>query len=101
MPDLPPVLNEKTFQTLQSLSAQTGDPVPVVLEKAIEHYRRKVFLDAANASYAALRADPEAWAEELAERRGLEGTLMDGLDPDERWSDDGRPLPPPQGGAGE
>jgi hypothetical protein len=82
--DAPVVLSEKTLQTLQSLAAQTGDPVAVVLGKAIEQYRRRIFLEAANASYAALRADPQAWAEELAERRALEGTLMDGLDRDER-----------------
>ncbi len=99
MPDTTALLSEKALQTLQSLSAQTGEPVPVVLEKAIEQYRRRTFLEAANASYAALRADPAAWAEELEERKALEGTLMDGLDPDERWSDDGCPLPP-QGGTG-
>jgi hypothetical protein len=47
--------------------------------------------------YAALRADTEAWAEELKERKLWEATLMDGLDPDERWAEDGRCLTPEQG----
>ncbi len=85
MPEVPILLSEKSALALQAISAQTGEPVAVVLEKAIEHYRRQAFLDAANASYAALRADPEAWEEELAERRALAGTLMDGLDRDESW----------------
>jgi hypothetical protein len=88
MPDSTVPISEKYQQVLRDLAVQTGDPIPVVLEKAIEQYRRKLFVEAANASYAALKADPEAWAEELAERRALEGTLMDGLDPNERWSDD-------------
>jgi hypothetical protein len=41
-----------------------------------------------------LRADPEAWAEERRERELWDATLMDGLDPDERWSNDGHCLTP-------
>jgi hypothetical protein len=40
------------------------------------------FWDAFEAAYAALRADPDAWAEELAERALWDTTLMDGL-----WDD--------------
>jgi hypothetical protein len=32
-----------------------------------------------NHAYARLRANPEAWAEELKERKAWEGTLADGL----------------------
>lgn len=49
---------------------------------------RRQFLAELDQAYAALREDPVLWAEELAERRALEGTLMDGLDPDEVWTDD-------------
>jgi hypothetical protein len=45
----------------------------------------------------ALRADSEAWAEHLAERKLWDATLMDGLDPDERWIEDGRCLNPEPG----
>ena len=51
-----------------------------VLDDAIERYRRDKFLDEVNAAYARLRADPEAWKEELDERLVVEGTLMDGLE---------------------
>jgi hypothetical protein len=44
-------------------------------------------------AYAALREDPVAWEQELAERGLLEGTLMDGLDPREMWTDDGEAVP--------
>jgi hypothetical protein len=40
--------------------------------------------------YAALKADPQAWSQEVQERQLFDNTLMDGLDSDERWTDDGR-----------
>ncbi|HZT80733.1 MAG TPA: hypothetical protein VFA26_10940 [Gemmataceae bacterium] len=61
-----------------------------VLDKALDSYRRKVFFEQLNAGYAALRADPQAWAELEAERKFWDATLMDGRDPDERWTADGR-----------
>jgi hypothetical protein len=50
-----------------------------VLDKAIEAYRRERFLYDTNAAFAALRADPEAWREELAERDVMDAALGDGL----------------------
>ena len=37
-------------------------------------------------AYAALQQDPEAWKDYQDELKSFEGTLMDGLDPDEDWS---------------
>ena len=65
---------------LRELAAQSGDSMASVLEKAIECYRRQRFLEDANAAYAALRADPEAWRQEQEERLAWEATLSDGLD---------------------
>ncbi|HEX5504729.1 MAG TPA: hypothetical protein VFW96_19080 [Thermomicrobiales bacterium] len=48
--------------------------------------------------YEALRRDPVAWAEEQAEQRLWDNTLMDGLDPDEIWTEDGDVLPGPDAG---
>ena len=61
---------------------------------ALDDYRRKVFFEGLAADYAALKADPKAWAEELAERQLWDATLLDGLDPEERWTEDGRCLNP-------
>jgi hypothetical protein len=88
-------ISEASYQVLKELAEQTGETMMDVLDHALDDYRRKVFLDAVNAGYAALKAVPEAWAEHLAERELWDVTLMDGLDPDERWSEDGRcPIPP-------
>lgn len=65
-----------------------------------EEYRAHFFSELERA-YHALREDAAAWGEEQAERRALEGTLMDGLDPDEVWTDDGDVVrPAPEAGSG-
>jgi len=83
-------ISETTHQLLTELAEQTGQTPTEVLDKALDAYRRKLFFEQMNAGYAELRADPEAWAEHLAERTQWDTTLMDGLDPDERWTEDGR-----------
>ena len=80
---------ENTQRSLEALSEQTGKTVPEILANAVEEYRRKLFLEGVDRDFAVLKANPEAWAEELEERRLFESTLMDGLDPHERWTDDG------------
>lgn len=80
-------ISAQTHETLRQLSHDLGQPMSQVLETAVEKLRRQVFLEKANEEYARLRADPEAWAEELAERELLAGTLKDGLEPEE-WTDD-------------
>lgn len=57
-------------------------PMHVILDKAIEDYRRKWFLEEANRAYAALRRDPEAWQTEQEERNVWDATLADGLEED-------------------
>ncbi len=87
-------ISESSHRLLCDLAGQTGQSVQQVLDQALEDYRRKVFFEGLAADFAALKADPEAWAEELAERKLWDSTLMDGLDPDERWTEDGRAIPP-------
>src|ERR1700732_190980 len=90
-------ISEASHRILKELAGQTGRTMMDVLDKALDAYRRKLFFEQMNAGYAELRADPEAWAEHLAERKLWDATLMDGLDPDEQWTDDGCCLPPEEG----
>jgi hypothetical protein len=90
-------ISEASHRILKELVEQTGRTEMDVLDKALDAYRRKLFFEQLNAGYAELRADPEAWAEHLAERKQWDATLMDGLDPDERWTEDGRCLTPEEG----
>jgi broad specificity phosphatase PhoE len=90
-------ISESSHQTLKELAARTGERMVDVLEKALDAYRRKLFFEQLNAGYAELRADPKAWAEHQAELKQWDATLMDGLDPDENWTDDGRRATPKDG----
>lgn len=92
-------LSETSRRLLSELAAQTGQTQAAILDQALDAYRRQLFFEGLNADFAALKAAPEAWAEELAERQLWETTLTDGLDPEERWSEDGRCLNPPAGDA--
>lgn len=86
-------INESSQKLLAELAVQTGQSAQKVLDQALEEYRRKVFFQGLAADFAALKADPAAWAEELAERNLWDTTATDGLDPDERWTEDGNSLP--------
>jgi len=72
-------ISPRSKAALRELANSQGKPMQVVLDEAIELYERDRFLDAVNAAYEKLRADPKAWKEELAERQTWDGTLMDGL----------------------
>jgi hypothetical protein len=92
-------ISEGACRKLRELADRSGRLVSDELEQAVEdYYNRRFWLDV-DAGYAALRADPQAWATELAERGQWDATLADGLDPTERWADDGTPLP--SAGAGQ
>ncbi len=70
-------INEASHQVLKALAEQTGQTMMEVLDKALDAYRRKLFFEQLNAGYAEPRADPEAWAEHLAERKPWDATPMD------------------------
>jgi hypothetical protein len=86
-------ISEASHRILKELAEQTGQTMMDVLDKALDAYRRQLFFEKLNAAYAALRADPAAWAEVEEERRSMDGCLMDGLDPNESWGEDGDLLP--------
>jgi hypothetical protein len=92
-------ISEASRQLLKELASKTGQTEVDVLDQALNAYSRKLFLEQVNAGYAELRADPAAWSEHLAERKLWDATLMDGLDPDERWTEDGRCLDPEENGS--
>ncbi len=82
-------ISESSHQTLKQLAELTGQKMVDVLEKALDAYRRKLFFERMNVGYEELRADPRALAEHQAELKQWDATLMDGLDADENWSEDG------------
>ncbi len=69
-----------TRDTLARLAKEARQPMQYILAEAVEDYRRRRIMERTNAAYAALRADPEAWHEELEEREIWDRALMDGLE---------------------
>lgn len=68
-----------TCDQLRELAARSGESMASILDKAIEAHWRRQFLAEVNASFAALRANPGAWREELAERAEWDAMLADGI----------------------
>lgn len=72
-------INPSTLQVLKQVAIQAGEPMQTILDKAIEAYRRQLFLEQVNKSFAALQKKPELWMEELSERQEWETILNDDL----------------------
>ena len=72
-------INSKTRDILRRFSQGTGKKMQEIIEEACELYRRERFLEEANRGFAALRSNPEAWAEEEKERKVWDITLSDSL----------------------
>jgi predicted secreted protein len=64
---------------LKDLAREERTAMQAVLEKAVEEYRRKRFLESINSAYRALRSDEPAWAEVERERAVWDQTVADGL----------------------
>ena len=73
-------IDEATRNKLRIIANSENEPIHVILERAIEDYRRKRFLEDANRAYNALRQNQKAWAEELEERAVWDATLSDNLE---------------------
>lgn len=54
--------------------------MPDLIAQSVDLERDRL-LDAANAAFERLRSDPEAWAEETAEREAWDATLGQALNP--------------------
>ena len=73
-------ISETALRTLRELAEVADISMQTMLDRVIEDYRREAFLKRANDAFAALRANPERWKEELEERRLWDKTLKDGAE---------------------
>ena len=73
-------LNPYTYRVLKELASQSGEPMLVILDRAVEEERRRRFFEEANASYARLKEDAAAWADFKSETAAWDVTLLDGLE---------------------
>jgi len=90
-------ISDRARQTLREIAQSEEESMQAVLEKAVEEYRRRHFLELVNRAYQQVRDDPEAWAEELAERAQWDSTLKDGLPADDSWTEPGEVRRPARG----
>jgi hypothetical protein len=73
-------VSRKTRDKLHEVAQRLDLPMQEVVEQALELYDRQKLLEATNAAYAALRADPVAWQEFQTELAEWDVTLNDGLE---------------------
>lgn len=78
-------VSEQTHENLREMAQAERESMQAVLEKAVEAYRRKRFLEDVNVAYSDLREDRVAWGEVMEERSAWDATLEDGL-PSRRWT---------------
>jgi hypothetical protein len=62
-------LSETTHKTLLQLAQTSGEDLVTIIDRAVENYRRYVFLVQADRAFAKLRQNEELWQEEIAERQ--------------------------------
>ncbi len=83
-------VSPQTRQTIRALAEKTDLPAQEILERAVEGLRRKLLFEEANAAYAALQEQADAWQEIKQERRVWDATQTDGLEKED-WSEYNRP----------
>ena len=71
-------VDRQTHSRLLEMSSETGDTITETVRQAAEALRRLRFGLRVQEEYAALRSDPEAWADYLAEVESSHVT--DGID---------------------
>ena len=83
-----------THKRLKELAAESGERLADILTRAIAHppdgppaEARRRFWRQFNDAYARLKADPVAWAAYQAEQAEWAGTIADGREQDDDWSD--------------
>jgi hypothetical protein len=79
MSELTVSINETTYSTLTILAETSGETIQIILDRAIDNYRRSLFLKEANDAFASLRQNDALWQEELEERQVWDRTMLDGI----------------------
>ena len=86
-------IGRSTHELLRAMAAEADTTMAAIVDEAILEFRRRKFWKDYQASYEALRADPDAWDDHQREVEAWDATLGDGLEelPDEHRPGRGRP----------
>ena len=79
MPSTTIRISQRARAVLKALARKQDCAMQSVLERALDDYRRKQFLEDVNAGYAKLRRDRAVWKDVQSERALWDRTLADGL----------------------
>lgn len=74
-----------TYEVLKEAAEKENTTLQAMLDKLAKEYKTKKFFEEVNTAYE--KMSPRDWKSELAERKEMDSTLMDGLeeDVDEAW----------------
>lgn len=75
-------IDPASHTALAEIAKAKAIPLSEALRRAVELLRRELFFEQMNAGYAALRADPDVWAEEQNQVAAWDTTSSDGIDPE-------------------
>lgn len=73
-------INSTAHLMLHHIAEQCEESMQSCLTKAIEVYRRQIFLQRANKAFASLQANPKAWQDETKERLEWDSALLDDIE---------------------
>ncbi len=82
-------IGDQTHEVLRELARVEGVSMQSVLDKALAEYQKQRFFESLGSAFDALKKNPKAWREEQQERQVWENTLLDNIEPDEVWTEDG------------
>ncbi len=86
-------ISDTSRNTLRALAAKEGASMQAILDKAVESYRRQLFLEEVNKAYAALHQETRAWSQIEKERAAWDTALEDGLQSVEDSTQNGQTNP--------
>jgi predicted transcriptional regulator len=72
-------ISSAAHRSLAEMAEQTDTSLQEMLDRAIEHERRRLLLERTNLAYSKLRQNKKAWHAWRAELRQLDATLSDGI----------------------
>lgn len=82
-------ISKETHELLRELARQEDASMQGVLDKALAEYQKNRFFDSLDTAFGALKANPKSSKEDEYERSVWANTLLDDIDPDEVWTEDG------------
>lgn len=71
-------ISANTHTVIRSIAKEIGESMQNVVERAVERYRRELFLESLNRDFEALQRNRSEWKDEIDEREIWDVTLADG-----------------------